>query len=429
MAESGTDTVMLRRLRDWLKYEAKDRVKSLYNPLVIALAGQWRRRLGGTVCIGITGSAGKTTTKDLLYTVLASQYPSTRNDDSNNQLYNIARTLLASSRRTRYVVQELGASKPGTFDAMVGLLRPSVALLTNVNTDHFSAFRSREAVAAEKGKLVACLPADGLAILNADDDLVRAMAADCRARVVTYGLHAAADFRGRICSGGWPERLALECDYPGGTVTVRTRLLGDHLAPNVLAVLATAITLGIEPERAAQALGELEAPFQRLSVHPTVGGIDILRDDFKSPAWSLPMVLQFLSNARTPGRRVLVLGTVSDTANRPDRVYAKLVDRAPECVDLLLLVGHRHRPLQQRIRNAQGRVLCIPDVREAAQWLRAELRAGDLLLLKGSGADHLGRLVLHLDREVRCWRSVCGRHIACDHCALLGVASEPSSHG
>jgi UDP-N-acetylmuramoyl-tripeptide--D-alanyl-D-alanine ligase len=165
----------------WLKHDCKNAVKHLYNPLVIAAARQWRGRLEATVCIGVTGSAGKTSTKDLLHAALTAHARSSKSDDSNNQLYNVARTVLASRWRTRYLVQELGISVPGAFEPMLSLLRPKVGVVTNLASDHLGSFGSQDAIAAEKGKLVRCLPSDGLAVLNADDPRVRAMAAVARA--------------------------------------------------------------------------------------------------------------------------------------------------------------------------------------------------------------------------------------------------------
>jgi UDP-N-acetylmuramoyl-tripeptide--D-alanyl-D-alanine ligase len=410
----------------WLKHDGKNAVKHLYNPLVIAAARQWRGRLEATVCIGVTGSAGKTSTKDLLHAALTAHAPSSKSDDSNNQLYNVARTVLASRWRTRYLVQELGISVPGAFEPMLSLLRPKVGVVTNLASDHLGSFGSQDAIAAEKGKLVRCLPSDGLAVLNADDPRVRAMAADCRARVVTYGFGGEADFRGRLVSSGWPERLSVECALAGGQLTISTRFVGNQFAGNVLAALATAVSLGVPAELAARALGQLEPAHQRMSVQVTTRGITIIRDDHKAPAWSLPSTLQFLQTARPNGRRFLVVGTVSDHDGKPDRFYRRLVDQALLATDYLVLVGHRHRPLDRRVADSGGRVQCVLNAQAAAAWLRTELRAGDLMLLKGSNrADHLARLAINLDQDVHCWRSRCARQIPCDRCGAIGVPHAP----
>ena len=152
-------------------------------------------------------------TKDLLYCALTSRYRCTRNSDSNNQLYSIARTLLGTGPMNRYCIQEVGASQPGAFDPMMALLRPQVAVITNIGSDHFKSFRTPASVAAEKSKLIACLPADGLAVLNADDELVAAMARQCRGRVVTYGLQQRAEFGARVVTARWPERLSLRIHH------------------------------------------------------------------------------------------------------------------------------------------------------------------------------------------------------------------------
>ena len=414
----------LSGLVDWLETRVKPVVKSTYKGPIIRLATTWRRIWPGPCFIGVTGSAGKTTTKDLLHAALASSYRCTKSANSNNQLYDMARAILSSPPWTQFCVQEIGASVPGKLAPMVAALRPQVGLVTNIGNDHISAFGSREALAIEKATLIRSLPPSGIAVLNADDPLVAQMAAQCRARIVTYGLHADAQFTAQVVTDKWPERLSLRIRHGTDTVLLQTRLLANYHASNILAAVATACALGVSLEQAAQAVGRHEPELGRMSVYTTSSGVTFVRDDFKAPAWTLLKVIQYMADATAP-RKVIALGTISDGEGRP-RLYRDIVNAALAAADYVLLVGPRASAAYRRLKATGGdRLICFETAFEASRWLSSYVRAGDLVLLKASNADHLARLALALDQEVRCWRSRCTRKVICDRCRLSGVAAEP----
>jgi UDP-N-acetylmuramoyl-tripeptide--D-alanyl-D-alanine ligase len=195
--------------------------------LVALLAKTYRIALGafGSVCcIGVTGSCGKTTTKDLIAAILSTQARGRKSNKVYNNPEFVARTILTILPWHRFCVNELGAQKPGVMARSVELFRPEVGVVTHVGLDHYTAYRSKEAVAAEKGRLVESLPAHGIAVLNADDPYVLAMRARTRARVVTYGLSAEAMVRGENVTSAWPERLSLSVTHADETVRINTKL-------------------------------------------------------------------------------------------------------------------------------------------------------------------------------------------------------------
>jgi UDP-N-acetylmuramyl pentapeptide synthase len=308
---------------------------------------------------------------------------------------------------------------------MMAVLRPQVGVVTNVGEDHIYAFGSREAVAAEKRALITSLPADGLAVLNADDPLVAEMARDCRARVVTYGLHNEADFGAEIVTDRWPARLTLRISHGGETVPLQTQLLAGYHASNVLAAVATACSLGVPLEQAAQAVGRHEPTPGRMSVYTSARGVTFIRDDWKAPAWSLLGVMKYMADAQA-ARKVIVLGTISDGDGRP-RLYRDAVIAALAAADRVLLVGPRASASYRRLHQRGGdKLLAFASVHDASRWLTDYVRAGDLVLLKGSTkADHLARLALALDQDVRCWRTRCDRKLLCDRCRLSGLPAGP----
>ena len=412
-------------LMDWLERRVKPAVKATYRRPLIKTAAAWRRMLPRTCVIGITGSAGKTTTKELLYAALASRYRCTKSSNSNNQLYDVARSLLSSAPWTQFCVQEIGATVPGRFAPMMALLKPQVGVVTNVGTDHIQAFRTQEAVAAEKLNLIASLPAAGIAVLNADDPLVAAMASHCRARIVTYGLRSDAQFRAEPVTDKWPNRLALRIRHGNDTVLAQTRLLAGYQASNVLAAVATACSLGVSLEQAVLAVSRHEPMLGRMSVYVTSRGVTVIRDDWKAPDWSLLKAVQYIADAQA-ARKLIVIGTISDSGGRRN-LYRNAVAAAVAAADQVLLVGPRAAAASRRLRAVGGeKLLAFALARDAARWLGDFVREGDLVLLKGSNnADHLARLALALDHDIRCWRSHCPRRVICDRCRLSGAPVAP----
>jgi UDP-N-acetylmuramoyl-tripeptide--D-alanyl-D-alanine ligase len=185
--------------------------------------------LGGVTFVGVTGSTGKTTTKDLIHAILSSRLPGWKSEGNDNIV--VYRTIFGTSPWHAYCVQEIAAAIGGKRIALerpLSLVRPRIGVVTNIGTDHLSAFGSVEEIAAEKGKLVAVLPEAGTAILNADDPNVLAMGSRCRGRIVTYGLALGATIRAENVSCHWPDRLSFDVLYDGQREMVRTQLCGTH---------------------------------------------------------------------------------------------------------------------------------------------------------------------------------------------------------
>jgi UDP-N-acetylmuramoyl-tripeptide--D-alanyl-D-alanine ligase len=380
--------------------------------------------------IGVTGSCGKTTTKDLAAGMLRPSLRGSANPGSGNCGVELVQHLLRVELTDDYCIQELGAWGRGTLDLGLELVQPRIGVVLNIRHDHYSAFRALEETQAEKGKMVACLPADGTAILNADDPAVRAMRDRTRARVVTFGCSPTADFRAERVRGSWPDRVAFELSAGAHRYAVRTQLLGEHLVGSALAAIAIAHTMGVPIDVAVERLAQLPPTERRMSSVTTQSGIAFIRDDFKAPSDSLDEILRFLAAARAT-RKIVVVGRISDHPGRSRSFYTSFAQRALKAVDLLVFVGERPEELWGGARRLtsdflaefgphRARMKIFATVRAASEFLRDELRAGDLVLLKGSGpSDHLERIVLEQQMTVRCWRAHCGLVLACDSCDLL----------
>ena len=277
-------------------------------------------------------------------------------------------------------------------DRSLCCVRP-IGVVTNIGTDHYSVFRDLDATAAHKGKLIAALPADGVAILNADDPRVLGMRSRCRGRVVTFGSSQPADVSGSGVSCAWPDRLALDVTCGGETSRVQTRLCAPHLVPDVLAAIAVGHVLGIPLSAAADAIGRVEPFSGRMSPVTTADGITFMRDDQKAPMWTIPATMDFLRSARAR-RKIVVLGTISDFPGNPGRKCAKVTRELLEMVDAVIGVGPQGAFCLRASSNHDGRVLrAFRNQREASRFLRDFLEPGDLVLLKGSEADQLDVIV------------------------------------
>lgn len=419
----------MRRLRlaiDAARRRAKRTLRPAYRRPVIALAAARRRTLDRVSFVAVTGSCGKTTTKDLIAAVCATRLRGGKSPDSTNDLYNAAQTILRLPPGSRFCVQEVSAAGPGALEGPLALLRPRIGVVTHVAGDHYAAFRSLEATAAEKSRLVEALPADGVAVLNADDPHVLAMASRCAGRVLSYGLSPEATVRGSEVRSAWPERLSLTVTHRGESLQVETRLCGAHWASCVLAALATGLALGVPLAEGAAAIAGVEPWLGRMSPMETEDGITFLRDDWKAPHWSIPAALEVLRTARAL-RRIVVLGTISDYPGSAGRKYAALARHALDVAEHVVFVGrHSGSALRVLEDREDASILAFPRLREAAAHLREFLRPGDLVLLKGShGADHLARIALARRGDVGCWIERCDRQIFCDRCPRLGVPAGP----
>jgi UDP-N-acetylmuramoyl-tripeptide--D-alanyl-D-alanine ligase len=378
------------------------------------------RGLLETTCfVGVTGSSGKTTTKELIAAVLSTRLRGTKSPGTWNTIEIAAGTILRTQTRDDFAAVEMAAGWPGSIAEAAALVRPDIAVVTTVGREHQKAFGSVEAVGAEKRALVEA--AANAAILNADDPLVLAMRDASRGPVITVGESAGATFRATNVAGIWPERLTFTLSYGGRSVPVSTRLCGAHWTPAVLAALAVGVQLGIPLETAVSAIESFEPIGGRLS--PVVcGGVTFIRDDWKAPQWSVSLAIDFMAAARAE-RKVIVIGWISNYAEPLTAVYARVAQEALAAADEVALVGalasSAELAVDERLRH-------FPTVRDAARYFEATLRAGDLVLLKGID-DHLQRIILTRQTTVRCWRERCGRRVFCDACYLRRLPARPGA--
>jgi UDP-N-acetylmuramoyl-tripeptide--D-alanyl-D-alanine ligase len=349
-----------------------------------------------TVFIGVTGSCGKTTTKELIAAVLAARFRGRKSLSSKNLPRQLARTVFSVRPWDDYCVVEIAAAFRGEripLQAPLKLVQPQIGVVTNIETDHLNAFGTVEAIAAEKGKLIAALPPHGTAILNVDDERVRAMQTRGAARVFTCGVAPDAMLRAENISASWPERLSFTAIYEGQSYVVRTQLCGAHWVPSVLAALAVGLAMAVPLATAIEAIHKVP-PFQRrMSPLSHPDGVAFVVDNYKAPLWSIPSTLRFMREA-SAGRKILVVGTISDYRGDHGRIYANVAREALNVADRVIFVGPRARKsLRARSQPQDEALQAFDNIEAACPYVHDLLRPGDLVLLKDSGHERLDKLI------------------------------------
>jgi UDP-N-acetylmuramoyl-tripeptide--D-alanyl-D-alanine ligase len=400
---------------------------------VIALV--WRRLLVRTRVVAVTGSLGKTTTKELLAAILSAEAPTLATAGNYNGTIGVAHTILKARPWHRYVVVEIGTESPGWVSRSTSIAKPDVAVVLNVGRTHTNRFPTLDHTAREKAALLGRLGRGDVAVLNADDPRVTGMDQGKRIRrgafrVIRFGQSEAAAVRATEINARWPERLSLTLEYGGERQRVATRLVGRHWANSVVAAAAAALACGVPLTRIAAAISRVEPFPARLEPRTLPCGAVILRDEYNGSIQSFEAAFGALRDAEA-ARKILVLTTVSDSEEGWVPRLRRIVAEVDGGVDVLVLVGtgsDTRRALKAAARNSIATPIHhFETKRAAANFLRGFLRDGDLALLRGMGVDHMGRLYHAQVGEVTCWIDYCPKMILCEDCPELGWKPERPS--
>ncbi|MBI5256537.1 MAG: hypothetical protein HY855_08565 [Burkholderiales bacterium] len=415
----------LKKWGDALAWRVRARVgDQRIDNAILHLARLWRPLLRRPTFIALAGSAGKTTAKELLAGILATHQRGVANPGTFNMLQHLGQTLLKVAPWHHHCVMELSEDQPGVMDRMLPLLKPSIAVMTVVRDDHLAAFGSRDQLVHEMLRVVQCLPPEGMAVLNADDPVVLGMAAQCRARVLTFGTAAGADLRADEIQAAWPRRLTMTLHFRGQRLRVATRLCGEHWVPSVLGAVGGALACGLTLEACAAALAAVE-PFEgRMQPVVLADGVTFMRDDFKAPCWGIDASVAFLRDADAR-RKVVVLGELSEVRSGKSATYKAVARQLLAVADEVVVVG----PWATEALAASGsvpgrRVVAFMSVQQASDHVNAQARPGDLVLLKGSiKQDHLQRILLARLGRWTCWIDDCRMIRFCATCSEKDRAS------
>ncbi|HKC27592.1 MAG TPA: UDP-N-acetylmuramoyl-tripeptide--D-alanyl-D-alanine ligase [Jatrophihabitans sp.] len=369
-----------------------------------ALAAAVVRRLPQATVIGVTGSSGKTSTKDVLAALLTRLGPTVAPPGSFNNELGHPYTVLRADAKTRFLVLETSARGVGHIRYLTEIAPPRIGVVLNVGKAHLGEFGSREAIARAKGELVEALPHDGVAVLNADDPLVMGMAARTAARVVTVGEAPGADLRAVDVTLDATGRASFRLLATDGSADVALRLVGRHHVGNALAAAAVALECGMPLADVAAALSAVERTSRwRMELSERSDGVLVLNDAYNANPDSMHAALDTLAavtGARAGSRSFAVLGEMAELgADAPAEHQA--IGRAAAALGItrLIAVGEPARAVLggSALEGSWGGTASwVPGVEAALALLRDELRPGDVVLVKASRAAGLERVALTL---------------------------------
>lgn len=360
--------------------------------LALGRLAQWyRRELLTCTVVGVTGSSGKTTTKDLIASVLSALGPTARAEGSFNTEVGVPLTILMADENTEYLVLEMGMRGAGHISYLVDLATPDVGVVINVGTAHLGMLGTTDAIAHAKGELVEGLPADAIAVLNFDDPQVRAMADRTPARVVTFGEAATVDIRAtdiRLDSLARPS-FTLHLNAEDQAQPISLQLSGEHYVSNALAAAATGFALGASIEQVADALRGATAQSRwRMEVREAPSGVIVVNDAYNANPDSMRAALKSLA-AMAAGRRTwAVLGEMRELGAASLEEHDS-IGRLAVRLDIshLVCVGEATKVMHLAAANEGSwgdEALYVPDADAAITLLRERLLPGDVVLVKAS---------------------------------------------
>ena len=364
-----------------------------------SLARALLERNPDVVVVAVTGSSGKTSTKDLLLSVLGRHGETIANIGSLNGEVGVPLTVCRITDTTAYLVLEMGARAIGHIDYLTQMAPPQIGVVLNVGTAHVGEFGSREAIGKAKAELVQALPATGFAVLNADDPIVAAMAGQTRAHVIRVGESPHATVRAADISLDGHGRASFTIVTDHGRAPVVLGLHGEHHVGNALAVAAVALSVGMSLPDVAAALGEARPLSRwRMEVHERADGVTIVNDAYNANPDSMLAALKALAVMGKGRRTWAVLGEMRELGDRSASDHEEIGRLAVRLgVSRVVAVGERTQPIERGARDedlghgdpgyedwGHDVAIWVPDADAAHELLQQQLAPGDVVLLKSS---------------------------------------------
>jgi len=355
------------------------------------------RRLWGKRLVAVTGSAGKTTTKEAIAHVLSTKFHVLKSEGNFNNHFGLPLMLLKLEPGHDIAVIEMGMSHAGEIAALANIAHPDIGVVTNVAPVHLEFFDSIEGIARAKRELIDSLPSHGVAILNADDELVSQFAKSFQGKVVTYGISPSANVRAENIESEGAEGTTFDITAAGQRKRVRLPLIGSHNVLNALAAVSAAFECGVTLSDSANALSNLTAPAKRGEVIQ-LGNITVINDCYNSNPKALEAMVDALADMPAK-RRIVVAGEMLElgvTAKKSHLVSGRHM--AARKIDVLLGVRGLAQPMVESAREAGVHAEFVSTAEEAGEWLARETRGGDVVLLKASRG-------VQLERALEIWKT------------------------
>ena len=362
------------------------------------------RRASGARVIAITGSAGKTTTKEVCAELLSARYTVFRNKGNLNNHIGLPLSLLELRSRPDVAVVELGMNHPGEISTLVAIAEPDVRVWTNVGDAHIGFFASAEAIADAKAEILEAASPGHLLVANADDPRVMTRASAFAGRVMTFGTAAGADVHAAAVEMRGLDGLRAQIRTPAGSFTLETPLTGLGNLSNILAAATVAVYLEVPLDAIAERASRLRPADHRGELLRLPGGITLIDDSYNSSPAALKRSLEIVAAARGSARKVAVLGEMLELGAHAEALHREC-GRAAQAAGLDLLVAVGGAPVRALAGEAMTAgmlpqcVATVPDRGAAADEVINRVRPGDLVLVKGSRGIGLDAVVERLKAE------------------------------
>jgi len=349
---------------------------------------QERRRTYGTPVIALTGSNGKTTTKEMISASLETTFPVLKTKGNLNNLIGLPLTLLNLTEKERVVVLEMGMNVPGEIRRLTEIAGPDVGLITNIERVHLEGMGSLERIKEEKGELFREMRKDGTILVNQDDPRVIDLASEYPGQKITFGIDHPAEVRAKEIRLKGAEGTSFTLIMEGVTLEITLPLLGRHFVPNALSAIASASLFGVELEKVKEALEHLQPSPMRMEVLRLKEGVTLINDAYNANPRSMELALKILSEMKGTGRAIAVLGDMLELGDFSVEAHQHIGQRVKELsIDFLLALGEeapvliesaiRHGLDSEKARIAESHT-------EVISILKKMVREGDWILIKGS---------------------------------------------
>ena len=364
------------------------------------LARYWRRKLSLHV-VGITGSVGKSSTKELTAEVLARKFHTYRNPGNYNNEIGLPLTILNLGSGYETLVAEMGFYYPGEITFLCDIAQPEIGVVTNIGTVHAERAGSQEAIAKGKAELVQALPAapEGTAILNYDDPYVRAMADQTKANVLFYGLDANAAIWADEIQGCGLKGIQFRMHYQGKSVCMEVPILGRHSVQTILRAAAVGFCEGLTWEEVTDGLVHSNTQLRLVAVQTNSGAL-ILDDTYNATPESTLAALDLLDELQ--GQKIAVLGDMLELGQYEKEGHELVGRRAAQVVQHLIAVGPRGRTIADSAKDVglpSTAITWVEDALQAADVLKYNLQSGDVVLIKGSHGLRMDRIAAILEEN------------------------------
>ena len=360
------------------------------------IAQNWRRKYR-TPVVALTGSNGKTTTKEMIAACLETTFPLLKTKGNLNNLIGLPLTLLTLTEKERVVVLEMGMNVPGEIRRLTEIAEPDVGLITNIQKVHLEGMGSLERLKEEKGELFRRMRRDGTILVNQDDPRVMELAGDYRGQKITFGIEHPAEVMAKEIRLRGEEGTFFTLILESEAMEIHLRLLGRHFVADALSAVGVACLFGLEMKQAKEALEHFQPFPMRMEVVPLKGGITLINDAYNANPSSMELALETLMEVKGEGRAIAVLGDMLELGEFAKEAHQQLGQKVGELsIDFLLALGEEASVVvESAIRHGfpLARTKVVESYSEAVSILREMVQNGDWILVKGSRGMAMEKIV------------------------------------